>query len=135
MESFVKENKDIQADVFLIPNVACYLTKKDFANFLELSSQNNLYKKGASFFLRTRTIKDFRHANGTPMGDGSYRIEQSITGEKGITNTCYNEYELIEILKKYLNLSEFKICNIEYENVQNGHTLFNSDIAIWGRIQ
>lgn len=135
MNSFAKENKDIKADVFLIPNVACYLRKDEFSNFLKLSKENNIYKENASFFLRTRTIKDFRHANGTSLGNGSYKIEQEITGEKGLLNTCYNEYELIELLKRELNLFDFKICNIEYENVQNGHTLFNSDIVIWGKIK
>lgn len=135
MELFVQENKNINADIFLIPNVACYLTKEQFLSFLTLSKENNLFKSGASFFLRTRTTKDFRHANGKDIGNGSFIIEQEITGEKGITNTCYNEFELIELLKKSLNLYDFKVCNIEYENVQNGYTLFNSDIVIWGKIK
>jgi len=135
MISFVQNNKDLEVDVFMIPNVISYISKEDFIKFLEISIKNNIFKKGAKFFLRTRTRKDYRYGLGKRVSEDSFLMENDITGEKGALCTCYQEYELIDILRKYLNLSNFSINHLDNQNCQNGETILNSDIAIWGEIE
>lgn len=135
MISFVQNNKDLEVDVFMIPNVISYISKEDFIKFLEISVENNIFKKGAKFFLRTRTRKDYRYGLGKKVSEDSYLMQNNITGEEGAICTCYQEYELIDILRKYLNLSNFSINHLDNQNCQNGETILNSDIAIWGDIE
>lgn len=135
MISFVQNNKDLEVDVFMIPNVISYISKEDFIKFLEISVENNIFKKGAKFFLRTRTRKDYRYGLGKKVAEDSYLMQNNITGEEGAICTCYQEYELIDILRKYLNLSNFSINHLDNQNCQNGETILNSDIAIWGDIE
>lgn len=135
MMSFVQNNKNLEVDIFTIPNVISYISKEDFIKFLELSVENKIFKKGAKFFLRTRTIKDYRYGLGKKVSKDSYLMQNDITGEEGALCTCYQEYELIDILRKYLNLSNFSINHLDNQNCQNGETILNSDIAIWGQIE
>ena len=134
MLSFAKKNRDLNADVFMIPNVISYIKKSDFIEFLEVSKENKLFKKDAKFFLRTRTKKDYRYGQGTEIEESTFLLTDDITGEEGAICTCYDEYELIEILKKYLNLENIVISHLDNQNLQNGRMILNSDIAIWGNI-
>ncbi len=134
MNTFATTQKNILADIFTIPNVISYISKENFIHFLQSASENKLYKKDASFFLRTRTIKDYRFGLGKKVSNNSYLLDNNITGEKGALCTCYQEYELIEILKKHLNLHDFEINHLDNQNLQNGETILNSDISIWGKI-
>lgn len=134
MLSFAQNNKDIYADIFMIPNVISYIKKSDFIKFLELSKKNNLFKKGAKFFLRTRTKKDYRYGLGEELEPDTFLLTDDTTGEKGVICTCYDEYELVQILKKYLNLENITVCHLDNQNMQKGRKVFNSDIAIWGDI-
>jgi hypothetical protein len=137
MREFVVEHKSIEADILSLPNIINYISKSDFREFLENCRENNLYKEGGTFFIRFRTPKDFRFGVGKRVDSSSYRIDENseITGEAGALNCFYRESEMIEILKKYLYLTEYEIFNIEFENIApNGDVIFNSDIVIWGKI-
>ncbi|HEB61691.1 MAG TPA: class I SAM-dependent methyltransferase [Bacteroidetes bacterium] len=134
MLSFAKSNKNLKVDIFMIPNVISYIKKSDFIEFLKVSQENNLFKKDAKFFLRTRTKKDYRYGLGEEIEENTFLMKDDITGEKGALCTCYNEYELIELLKKYLNLTNIVVSHLDNQNLQNGRILLNSDIAIWGNI-
>jgi len=134
MLSFAKKNKNLEVDIFLIPNVISYIKKADFIEFLKVSKENSLFKKDAKFFLRTRTKKDYRYGLGEEVEESTFLMTDNITGEEGALCTCYDEYELIELLKKYLNLKNIVISHLDNQNLQNGRVLLNSDIAIWGNI-
>ena len=134
MLSYAQNHKNINADVFTIPNVISYISKNDFIEFLKESKKNNLFKKDAGFFLRTRTKKDYRYGLGEEIEQDSFLISDNSTGEKGALCTCYSEYELIELLKKYLNLKDFTISYLDNQNLQHNRLVLNSDITIWGTI-
>ncbi|EGK8088239.1 class I SAM-dependent methyltransferase, partial [Campylobacter lari] len=74
MLDFAKNHQNINADVFLIPNVINYISKEDFKNLLLNSKNNNLYsgKKYAHFFLRARSTKDHRYGLGNKLSNGSF---------------------------------------------------------------
>ncbi len=138
MLEFVKQNKGLKVDIFMIPNVINYLKREDFLSLLKDAKENELYKKGAHFFIRTRDIKDYRYGLGKKIAHNSFLIENDeITGERGCINTLYQEYELVGYLKEYLGLYDFKVLHYESTNVMGSddRLVTDSDIVVYGKIQ
>ncbi|OOX96209.1 flaz protein [Campylobacter coli] len=144
MLDFAKTSKNIKADVFLIPNVINYISKNDFKNMLLDSKINNLYRsgeetenrEGSYFFLKARSIKDHRYGLGKNIGNGSFILDKDeFSGEKNCLCTAYQEYELVDILKKYLNLYDFQVVTSENINIKNNIYIKDSDIIIYGKIK
>lgn len=135
---FAKRQSGVEADIFLIPNVINYFSREAFLELLRLSRQNALYKKNALFFLRTRSIKDYRYGLGEKIAHNSFRIplDEDTTGEAGCINTLYQEHELVEYLKEFLNLCDFKVLSYESTNIMgdDDRLVNDSDIVIYGRI-
>lgn len=137
MIDFAKENKDLQIDVLLLPNVVNYIKKEQLLEFFNMMLLNNNIKKEASFFIRCRELKDFRFGIGENLGENTYLMpkDYDITSEASCINKFYSEYELIEMLKKSLNLKEYFVFHNEFQNLQKNNTLvFNADIILWGVI-
>jgi SAM-dependent methyltransferase len=137
MRDYAEKNSNINADVFSLPNIVNYISRTDFTNLLNNCKNNKLYKKNSKIFIRFRTPKDFRFGLGNRVNHCCYQIdkENNITGEAGALNCFYSEIEMVDILKKYLNLTDYKLFHIDFENIAfNGDTILNSDIVIWGTI-
>ncbi|EAJ1261905.1 class I SAM-dependent methyltransferase [Campylobacter lari] len=140
MLDFAKNHQNINADVFLIPNVINYITKDEFKNLLQDVKQNNLYQANggggyAHFFLRARSIKDHRYGLGEKLENGSFILSgDEFSGEKNCLCTAYQEYELVEILKENLNLYDFEVITSENINIKNKVYIKDSDIIIYGKI-
>ncbi|WP_257906453.1 methyltransferase [Campylobacter lari] len=135
---FPLKHPNINADIFMIPNVINYLLREDFLNLLKISKQNSMYKNNALFFLRTRSIKDYRYGYGEKIAHNCFKIpNDNTTGELGCINTLYQEYELVEILKEYLNLYDFKVLTYENTNImgEDERLVHDSDIVIYGKIK
>ncbi|EAI7252711.1 methyltransferase [Campylobacter lari subsp. concheus] len=135
---FPLKNPNINADIFMIPNVINYLLKEDFLKLLKISKENSMYKENALFFLRTRNIKDYRYGCGEKIAHNCFKItDDNTTGELGCINTLYQEYELVEILKEYLNLYDFKVLTYENTNImgEDERLVNDSDIVIYGKIK
>ncbi|EAH8848250.1 class I SAM-dependent methyltransferase [Campylobacter lari] len=135
---FPLKNPNINADIFMIPNVINYLLKEDFLKLLKISKENSMYKENALFFLRTRNIKDYRYGYGEKIAHNCFKItDDNTTGELGCINTLYQEYELVEILKEYLNLYDFKVLTYENTNImgEDERLVNDSDIVIYGKIK
>ncbi|NDJ26719.1 flaz protein [Campylobacter sp. MIT 12-8780] len=134
---FAKKHPNIKADIFMIPNVVNYLKEEDFILLLQNAREYKAYKEGAWFFIRTRSIKDYRYGLGKKLARNSFLIEDDdTTGEKGCINTLYQEYELVAHLQKHLNLHDFKVLNYESTNVMGSddRLVNDSDIVIYGKI-
>nr|WP_257929435.1 hypothetical protein [Campylobacter lari]MCR6529220.1 hypothetical protein [Campylobacter lari] len=58
MLDFAKNHQNINADVFLIPNVINYISKDEFKTLLQNAKENNLYQSSGggvcSFFLKSK---------------------------------------------------------------------------------
>jgi len=116
-------------DVLLLPNIVYYLSRVEFINTLE-NLQGVLASKGL-FFIRFRTPRDGR--NLCLEFNGSKAIlKTDKTGELHTTQTFYDEYEMVDILRRYLNISNFKIFHVYEEVEAKIGKVFNSDIVIWG---
>lgn len=134
MSEFIVNNKNIQADVFLLPGVISYLSKEDFIHFLKLAKEHNVYRSGAEFFIRTRSKKDYRFGLGKKVGEDSFLMTNNVTGEEGALCTCYDESELVLLLQKHLGLDDSRVFTLENQNEQNGEKILNADMVIWGTI-
>lgn len=134
---FAKNHTRIKADVFLIPNVINYLPRKAFIKLLENAKKYEIYKENAYFFIRTRSIKDYRFGLGEKIEHNSFKMLENTTGEKGALNTFYQEYELVQYLKEYLNLYDFKVLSYESTNImgEDERLVNDSDIVIYGKIK
>ncbi len=137
MSYFAALNRLINADVLSLPNIVNYLPREVYFEFLKNCKNNRLYKKGANFFIRYRTPRDFRYGLGKRVGYNCYKIDENndITGEKGAINCFYTEHEMLDLLKEYIGLMDYHLFHIDFENIAaNGDTILNSDIVIWGKI-
>lgn len=137
MFDFIPKNSGINADILLIPNVINYFLRADFLRLLDLLKEHKMYKKDAIFFLRTRSIRDFRYGVGKMIEPNCFKMDDNydITGEPGAINTLYQEHELIQILQEKLNLKDFKFLTYENQNLmKNNHIINDSDIVIYGKI-
>ena len=134
MRHFCNTTSNIQADVLVLANSIYYISKNDFISLLKDIKQNNLIKSNIPFFIRFRDIDDFRNGKGENVGKNSIIIQNNITGEDGLFCQFYDTNEMIELLKKALNLKDFQTMKIKYENIQNNTKISNSDIVIWGNI-
>ena len=136
MRKFAQKTNVLEADVFMLPNIVNYISREDFYLFLKLMRENKNIKQNASIFIRCRTPKDFRFGLGTKIGYNAYKMEDTdnITGEAGCLNTFYTEYDLISTLQKHLNLRDFTLLQCDFQNIQNGTIISNSDLILWGTI-
>ncbi|WP_250322658.1 class I SAM-dependent methyltransferase [Campylobacter lari] len=139
MLDFAKNHQNINADVFLIPNVINYISKDEFKNLLQDAKQNNLYQTNklgyTHFFLRARSVKDHRYGLGEKLENGSFILSgDEFSGEKNCLCTAYQEHELVEILKENLNLYDFEVITSENINIKDKIYIKDSDIIIYGKI-
>jgi cyclopropane fatty-acyl-phospholipid synthase-like methyltransferase len=134
MREFCKDNTDINADALVFASSMYYIPKDDFIRLLRNIKKNKLVKKNASLFLRFREIDDFRINTGTKISENSYILNDGISGEDGIFCVFYETNEMIEILKKELNLRNFQTMRLKCDNIQNNTKITNSEGVIWGTI-
>lgn len=135
---FPKAHPNTKADVFLIPNVINYLPREDFIALLKNSREFGVYKENALFFLRTRSVRDYRYGLGEKIAHNSFLLtNDDTTGEKGCINTAYQDFELVDYLRTHLNLYDFKVLNYESTNIMGDdeRLVLDSDIVIYGRIK
>ena len=136
MRSFAKKRKNLQADVLLLPNIINYISRDEFVSFLHTMVKHKNIKKGAEIFIRCRTPKDFRFGIGEYIDNNSYKMPDDYhdTGEAGCLNRFYTPVELVDILKRELQLKEFKLFESNCQNEHSGKIVLNSDIILWGKI-
>ena len=131
MREFVK-NREFKVDVVSLPNIINYICKKDFEEFLK--NLKKFYEKGL-LFIRFRSYRDFRYGRGEDLGRGCYKTLDDLTSEKGAINCFYSEVEMVDLLRKYLNLKNYYLFHIDFENLAKDKIILNSDIVIWGEIE
>lgn len=134
MRDFCSEISAVKADVLVLANSIYYISQNDFIEMLQNIKKNDLIQKNATLFLRFRTPRDFRNKKGEYQDENAYIMHNGITGEDGVFCKFYEEEEMASILQNELNLRDFQSMKIEYENIQNGVKVNNSDIVIWGKI-
>lgn len=131
MRQFVKNNT-LSIDVLSLANSIYYIPKNDFVEVLRnikgwLSSET-------PFFIRFRGLDDFRFGKGKLVDENSFIMENGVTGEDGAYCCFYSAEEMLAILTKELNLRNYDVMNVCYDNIQNNVAVANHDIVIWGSV-
>ena len=121
-------------DVILIPNSLYYVRRASAV--LILQNLRDIAAKNALFFLRSRTIKDYRYGRGEEIERNTYRLTLTETGEQGAINVFYYEHELVDMLREHLGADPetMELFALDYQNAQQGLVVPNSDVVIWGHL-
>ncbi len=135
MRDFVLKHQSLQADVFMLPSVACYIAREEFIQFLQSIKRNQLIKSSVPFYIRLRTPKDYRFGLGEALDKQTFKMPSpSGTGEDGALMVFYDEWELVDLLREHIQLKNFKVFSLDCQNEQAGKIILNSDIVIWGEV-
>lgn len=121
-------------DIVLFPSVLNYISRESMCEVFRQSSQ--LAKGGTLFYLRMRSIKDYRYGRGKKTEPNGFILDIQETGEYGLLNVFYHEYEIIDMLREHLGVenSSLEVFHIDFGNVQNRIPICNSDIVVWGQM-
>jgi len=122
-------------DVLLIPNSLCYLERCRAESLLAEAS--GFVREGAYFFLSLRTVSDFRYGRGQQIDRNTFLLDTEETGETGLVNVFYHDHELVDMLRRCLaiDVATVEILHVDYQNVQQGKVITNSDVVIWGQVK
>jgi len=134
MRKFCDTSSDLKADILVLASSIYYIPQEDFLLLLKQLKQNKLIQRNIPFFIRFRDIDDFRNGQGEKIADNAYILENGVTGEDGVFCQFYKTKQMIEILIKELNLRDFQVMSLDYENIQNDTKVNNSEVVIWGTI-
>lgn len=128
--------RDLQGpfDAVLFPSALYYIPRRSMVQVL--CDARRLVRPGAVFYLRMRTLADFRYGRGEPIELHGFRLTIDTTGERGAINVFYQDYELVDMLREHLGAdpSRMTILHYDYENLQNEVVVSNSDVILWGRL-
>lgn len=121
-------------DVILLPGVLYYIPRSAMVSCL--ASAFELMTPGGSFFLRMRTIGDYRYGRGRQIERNGFVLEISETGENGLINVFYHQYELVDMLREHLQakMDSLKVLQLSFDNIQNDVLVTNQEVVIWGKV-
>ena len=87
-------------DCLLFPSSLYYIPRALMIQVL--CDAQRAARPGATFYLRMRTLADFRFGRGEAVEANGFRLTTETTGEHGALNVFYHEFELVDMLRKYL---------------------------------
>lgn len=121
-------------DVVLMPSVLYYIPRSAMVSCLQGAKE--CLKPDGSFFLIMRTFGDYRFGRGRQFERNGFILDISETGELGLINVFYHQYELIDMLREHLraDISSLRIFQVAFGNLQNDVLVTNHDIVIWGEV-
>jgi SAM-dependent methyltransferase len=122
-------------DVILMPSVLYYIPRESMKKCL--TGVRKLLKPGGSFYLRMRTLGDYRFGKGNQVERNGFVLDIAETGEKGLLNVFYDEPEIINMLKECMGIDEkrLKTFHLSYDNWQaNTQISTNREMVVWGQV-
>ena len=121
-------------DCALFPSSLYYIPRASMVRVLR--DVRPLLRRGAIYYLRMRSPRDYRFGRGESVEPNGFRMTTEITGEQGALNVFYHEHEMVDMLRDHLEADPagMKIMQVDYQNVQNDVIVSNSDVVIWGRL-
>jgi len=128
-EFFIREKTSF--DAILFPS-SLYYQRHDDVLFC-LNKASSLLSAGGFFFFHMRNIDDYRYLKTqTRYDDISVKIDFDNTGEKGCNMSFYSPITFAEMVKKIFKCPNPIVLKSNFENLQNGEIIKNSDFIIWG---
>lgn len=119
----------------LAPSTLYYLRRESVWTCLH--QVRPLLAPGAALYLRMRLPDDHRAGRGTAApGANAWCLDCDYTGEAGLLNVFWDEYELLALLDQTLGLQPHQLTRLRvaYDNLQCGRVTRNSDIILWGQL-
>lgn len=121
-------------DTVLMASSMYYIPRDSFITCLQ--AIRPLVSADATFFIRMRTLSDYRFARGIEVERNGFRLATPETGEDGLLNVFYSEHELVDILRSHLGAEDMKTLRVQFESERTGGgTVLNSDILAYGIIR
>ncbi|MGB5793119.1 methyltransferase domain-containing protein, partial [Poseidonibacter sp.] len=74
IREYVKNNCNLKIDILLLPSVIYYIDKNSFINLLDNLISNQLLRESIPFYIRFRTIRDFRFGLGKKIEKNCYKM-------------------------------------------------------------
>ena len=121
-------------DAIIMPSSLYYIEKSQAINCLRDCAK--LVKPGSCLYIRIRLPDDHRAGRGTLIGENSWKLDIEYTGECGLTNVFWDEYEFLNVLSKIFKLNPMDLVKLKltFDNLQHGRIVRNSELVIWGVI-
>lgn len=121
-------------DTILMASSMYYIPRDSFIACLQ--ALRLLVATETTFFIRMRTLSDYRFARGTEVERNGFRLATPETGEEGLLNVFYTEHELVDILRMHLGANETTTLRVQFESERpEGGTMLNSDVLAYGVIR
>lgn len=121
-------------DTLLMPSSMYYIPRASFMTCLQ-DIKKHLAPETV-FLIRMRTLADYRFGRGAEVERNGYLLSTNETGEQGLLNVFYTEYEICELLRLHLGASDFHVLHVQFESERpGGGVIFNSDVIISGIIR
>lgn len=121
-----------QFDCIILPSVNYYIPRQAFTRLLGALWPK--LRSGSVFYLRSRLLDDWRFGRGDEVERNGYVLNCTETGEHGLLNVFYSIDELRALLvAPPSSLTLTQCLRVHYENPQQGVTIGNSEVVIWGR--
>jgi SAM-dependent methyltransferase len=134
MIQFVEKLDNTQFDTLILASSIYYLQYKQIVHLLKVISANKILKKGANLYIRIRKDDDYRFGKGIKVGQKSFKLDITETGEKDCYNTFFSESEILDLFNDNLPFSDFKKIKLNFENYQENKLIANSELIIYGKL-
>jgi SAM-dependent methyltransferase len=134
MVDFAAAQKDSCFDALLLASSIDYLDYPEIVKLLAYIKENRFIKNNSMIFVRLRTPQDYRYGRGERRGEKTFKLNIKETGEHGSLITFLTESELMSILETNFDFQYKRIFHCNFDNLQNGYMISNSNIIFWGQI-
>jgi SAM-dependent methyltransferase len=126
---------DGRFECVLFPSSLYYIPRASMIRVL--SDARRCARPGAAYYLRMRTLADYRFGRGKSIEHNGFRLTTEVTGERGAINVFYNDHELVDMLREHLGAdpANMNILHVDYQNVQNDIVVSNTDVVISGCLE
>jgi SAM-dependent methyltransferase len=128
------DDDETKWDAILFPSSLYYVPLDSFRKML--SKLPSLISDSGTFcYFRMRRPNDGRTRISSPLPDGkTRRIEGETTGEKGLSMTFWEPDEFLSELSMHCRVEKPVVLGCEFENLQCGQIVANSDFILWGQL-
>jgi SAM-dependent methyltransferase len=121
-----------QFDCIILPSVNYYIPRQSFTSLLPGLWQK--LRPAGVFYLRSRLPDDWRFGRGEAVERNGFVLSCTETGEQGLLNVFYSVDELRSLVTAAPSSLDLTQClRVYYENPQQGVTIANSEVVMWGR--
>jgi len=117
----------------LFPSSLFYLRYDEIIRTLDLVSK--LIGPGGYVFFKLVTNMDYRFLNPNKenLGNSSWRLKFKETDEYDCVVTYLSKEQWIKLIKNHFNFEFFISLDLDFEHIQNGRSMENSNIVCYGK--